>query len=103
MKAGSAAAAAGGRDLSRYHPNAARLIEIMAEDGISRAAVAALVRASDYTVASWLRPVTSEAHRAMPDASLELLCMKLGISTPRLAGDVQSETSGRVRRAKRPK
>ena len=58
--------------------NPTKLRELMQKHGLSRSAVAKLLTVSDITVDSWLAPVTSKAHRVMPDNMLRLAMLELG-------------------------
>lgn len=59
------------------------LHKLIQEHGLDIPRVAELVHASEFTVRSWLRPVTNASHRTMPAATMELLRIKLGVPAVR--------------------
>jgi hypothetical protein len=65
--------------LTTSKPNSRRLAEIMSEWQLDAASVARLTSNSPVTVSAWLRPADNKAHRNMPDRTLELLELKLGM------------------------
>ena len=61
------------------HPdNPAKLRELMERHGLTRQAVGELLDVNRVTVNSWLAPVGSPSHRAMPDNLLRLALLELG-------------------------
>jgi hypothetical protein len=58
--------------------NPVQLRALIEEFGLTRPAVAELLGVERVTVNSWLAPVGSPSHRAMPDNLLRLAMLELG-------------------------
>ena len=56
-----------------------RLAKLISEFGITSADVAHLCRVEVETVKSWRTSPSGSGHRTLPDGSLELLELKLGV------------------------
>ena len=66
----------------RHQTNEEILADLVADYELTLDQLAALARVSVHTARSWLRPDTNAAHRRIPDGSLELLYVKLGLGSP---------------------
>ena len=62
--------------------NEAILSALVGEFQLTAIQVSDLALVSPHTVVAWMKPTTSVSHRRIPDGSLELLCIKLGVPSP---------------------
>lgn len=68
--------------MSARETNRATLLAIIARHGLGVDDVAKLCRASAWTVRAWTKSTKSRSARAITDAALELLALKLGEPSP---------------------
>jgi hypothetical protein len=66
----------------RHRTNEQILADLVADCDLTTDQIAALARVSIHTARSWLRPESNASHRRIPDGSLELMWLKLGLGSP---------------------
>ena len=68
--------------MAKERTNEQLLAELVEDHALTTDQVAALARVSVHTAHAWSKPETSASHRRIPDGSLELIFLKLGMGTP---------------------